>query len=65
MIGGRNKSVLNEVLNGKRPVSTEYALMLEAVLGIDASIWLRLQMDYNMQVTKAKHPTGSQYNLYW
>lgn len=45
-------SVLNEVLNGKRPVSTEYALMLEAVLGIDAGIWLRLQMEYNMQIAK-------------
>lgn len=48
-------SVLNEVLNGKRPVSTEYALMLEAVLGIDAGIWLRLQLDYNMQVTKSNN----------
>lgn len=45
-------SVLNEVLNGKRPVSPEYALMLEAVLGIDAGIWLRLQMEYSMQVAK-------------
>lgn len=45
-------SVLNEVLNGKRPVTTEYALMLEVVLGIDAGIWLRLQMDYNMQTAK-------------
>lgn len=45
-------TVLNEVLNGKRPVSTEYALMLEAVLGIDAGIWLRLQLDYNLQMIK-------------
>jgi len=45
-------TVLNEVLNGRRPVSTEYALMLEAVLGIDAGIWLRLQMDYNMQMAR-------------
>lgn len=45
-------TVLNEVLNGKRPVSTEYALMLEAILGIDAGIWLRLQLDYNLQMTK-------------
>lgn len=45
-------SVLNEVLNGKRPVTTEYAMMLEAVLGIDAGIWLRLQMDYNIQVAQ-------------
>lgn len=44
-------SFLNEILNEKS-VSTEFALMLEAILGIDAGIWLRLQMDYNMQVTK-------------
>jgi len=34
----------------KFPLKT--ALMLEAVLGIDAGIWLRLQMDYNMQVAR-------------
>ena len=49
---GVSYSVFNEMLNGKRPVSTEYALMLEAVLGTKASIWLGLQADYNMQVAK-------------
>ena len=48
-------SVLNEVLNGKRPLSVEYAMMLEAILGIDAGIWLRLQLDYNIQTTKQSH----------
>ncbi|MDE6395996.1 MAG: HigA family addiction module antidote protein [Muribaculaceae bacterium] len=46
-------SVLNEVLNGKRAVSTEYALLLEAALGIEADLWLRLQSDYNKQVAKS------------
>ena len=46
---GVSYSVFNEILNGKRPVTTEYALMLEAVLGTKASIWLGLQADYNMQ----------------
>ncbi|MDE6371083.1 MAG: HigA family addiction module antidote protein [Duncaniella sp.] len=46
-------SVLNEVLNGKRAVSTEYALLLEAALGIEADLWLRLQAEYNKQVTKS------------
>ena len=46
---GVSYSVFNEMLNGKRPVTTEYALMLEAVLGTKASIWLGLQADYNMQ----------------
>jgi len=43
-------SVLNEVLNGKRAVTTEYALLLEAALGIEADLWLRMQADYNKQV---------------
>ena len=46
-------SVLNAVLNGKRAVTTEYALLLEAALGIDADIWLKLQADYNKQVAKS------------
>lgn len=45
-------TVFNEILNGKRPVSTEYALLLEAALGIDANIWLGLQTDYNLQKIK-------------
>lgn len=46
-------SVLNEVLNGKRAVTTEYALLLEAALGIEADLWLRLQLEYNKQVAKS------------
>lgn len=46
-------SVLNEVLNGKRAVTTEYALLLEAALGIEADIWLRLQTEYNKQLAKS------------
>ncbi len=45
-------TVFNEILNGKRPVTTEYALLLEAALGIDANIWIGLQADYNMQRIK-------------
>lgn len=50
---GVSYTVFNEILNGKRPVTTEYALLLEAALGIDARIWLRMQTDYNMQKAKA------------
>lgn len=46
-------SILNEVLNGKRAVNTEYALLLEAALGIEADLWLRLQADYNKQMAKS------------
>ena len=49
---GMSYTVFNEILNGKRPVTTEYALLLEAALGTDANIWLGLQADYNMQKMK-------------
>lgn len=50
---GISYTVINEVLNGKRPVSTEYALLFEAALGIDAEIWIRTQADYDMQTAKS------------
>ena len=50
---GVSYTVLNEILNGKRPISVEYALYLEAVLGIDAQLWIQMQADYNFQVAKA------------
>lgn len=45
-------TALNEVLNGKRSITTEYALLIEAALGIESSFWLRMQMDYNVQTAK-------------
>lgn len=50
---GISPSLLNEILNGKRAVSTEYALLFEAALGIDADLWVRMQADYDMQVAKS------------
>ena len=50
---GMSPSLLNEILNGRRRVSTEYALLFEAALGIDAELWIRLQADYDMQVAKS------------
>lgn len=50
---GVSSSLLNEVINGKRSVNTELALLLEAALGISANMFLNLQAEYNMQVTKA------------
>lgn len=44
---GMAPSVLNEVINGKRAVSVEYAMLLEAALDIDADTWLNLQTQYS------------------
>lgn len=49
---GASYSVLNEVINGKRPITTEYALKIEAATGIPAHVWLNMQSAYNMQVAR-------------
>ena len=36
---GVSYTMLNEILNGKRPISADMSLLLEAALGIDATIW--------------------------
>ena len=46
---GMKPSILNEIINGKRSVNIEFAMLLEAALGIDADIWIRLQNLYNKQ----------------
>ena len=45
---GISYSVLNEVLNGKRALNTELALMMEAALGVDAAPLLAMQNEYDM-----------------
>ena len=45
---------LNEILNGKRPVTTDFALMMEAALGINPELLINMQSRYNMSVAKQK-----------
>lgn len=50
---GVRPSLLNEVINGKRSINTELALLLEAALDIPAEMLLNLQSAYNMQMAKS------------
>ena len=45
---GISYSAFNEVLNGKRALNTELALMMEAALGVDAAPLLAMQIEYDM-----------------
>ncbi len=47
---------LNEILNGKRPVTTDFALMMEASLGINPEMLINMQTRYNMSVARHKKP---------
>lgn len=49
---GVSYTVLNEILNAKRPLNTEYAMLIEAVLDLDAEPLLKMQTRYNLQMAK-------------
>lgn len=49
---GISYTLLNEVLNGKRQVNTELALLVEAALDIPAESLLQMQARYNMLTAK-------------
>lgn len=45
-------SFLSELIKGRRSISTEMALKIEAATGIKAHVWIGLQTDYNLQVAR-------------
>lgn len=51
-------SVLNEVLNGKRAMTTDYALLIGKALDIDAEFLIRMQAKYEIDLAK-KNPKMS------
>ncbi len=49
---------VNQIINGKREISTDTALRLGRYFGIEPEFWLNLQMRFNMKIVKEK--TGRQ-----
>jgi len=45
-------TVLNEILNARRPLTANTALLIEAALGVDADTLMRIQTKYNLQTAR-------------
>lgn len=58
---GYQKSQLNEVIKGKRGINAELALLLQSSLDIDASFWLNLQK--NFELDSARIEAKNRYRL--
>lgn len=57
-------TMMNDILNGRRPVSTDFALLVEASTGISADMLVNMQTRYNMQIArKDKNITARLENL--
>ncbi len=46
-------TMLNEILNCKRQLNTEVALMIEAAFGISADMMVNMQTRYNLQTARS------------
>ncbi len=46
---GRSPKLISEIIAGKAPLEPETALQFEKVLGVDASIWLGIESDYQLR----------------
>ncbi len=45
---GRSAKLISEIIAGKASLEPETALQFEKVLGVDASIWLGIESDYQL-----------------
>lgn len=50
----KKESMLNEIIKGKRPISADTALLLEAELEIPAQFWISMQSNYDLDVARIK-----------
>lgn len=47
-------SHMSDILKGKRNITEEIALKIESQSGISAEFWMRLQVEYNISLLRAK-----------
>lgn len=45
-------TALNDMLNGRRPLTANTAMLFEAALEINADMLMRMQLKYNMQMIR-------------
>ena len=49
---GRPRQVINEIVRGKKAITADTALDLEAALGTPAHVWLGLEQEYRLALAR-------------
>ncbi len=62
---GRSAKLISEIIAGKAPVEPETALQFEKVLGVDASIWLGIEKDYQLHRAREAEAQETKGNVSW
>ncbi len=59
---GVSYTMLNEILNCKRPVTAAIAMLFEASLGLNAETFVNMQARYNMQMARKDKKMIARFN---
>ena len=51
---GRSPKLISEIISGKAAIAPKTALQFEKVMGLDASIWLGIEVDYRLHQAVAE-----------
>lgn len=62
VIMGVPYTMLNEILNGKRSISTDMALLFEAALDINAEMLVNMQTSYSLRVARNNASMKERFN---
>lgn len=62
---GRSPKLISEIIAGKAPVEPKTAVEFEAVLGVDARIWLGIEGDYRLQKAKEAAAEERKRHIEW
>lgn len=60
---GMSSSILNEIIKGKRSITADFAVILEAALGIPADFWTRFQSQYDIDLARVKEKNAIKIEL--
>jgi len=54
-------TMLNEILNGKRAITSDFAILVEAALGINPELLVNMQTRYNMAQARQKPSVAARF----
>lgn len=62
---GRSAKLISEIISGKASLEPETALQFERVLGVDATIWLGIEADYQLYKAREKESERAAQRTAW
>lgn len=57
---GIAKPILNDIVKGRRSLTSEMALLIEAAIGIPSTTLMKIQMEYELDCAKISHRVQEQ-----